>query len=265
MKKILFTILYLTILLAGCTKQTEKYGVFLGIDSDDIDKLDKYSMVVIEPSEFSSEQIDKLHMEGKTVYGYLNVGAIEEYRPYYDRFQDLSLGIYENWTDERWIDVTSPSWQTFVIDELGKDYTDLGLDGFFLDNFDVYYHFPTDDIYQGLCTIIKGLKNYGLPLIINGGDPFVSRCLEENTALSLFDGVNQETVFTSIDFANQTYGQQLEDETEYFQNYLSKVKDYGLSVYLLEYRADHLLSKRIDAYCAKNGFLWYNADGIELR
>ena len=83
--------------------------------------------------------------------------------------------------------------------------------------------------------------------------------------MSLFDGTNQETVFTKIDFTNQTYGQQAEEETEYFQEYLSKAKEHGLSVYLLEYRADRTLSKRIDAYCSENGFLWYNADGIELR
>lgn len=265
MKKVLFTILCLSILLAGCTRQPEGYGVFLGIDSEEIHKLDKYSIVVIEPSAFSSEQIDKLHTEGKTVYGYLNVGAVEEYRPYYDRFRHLSLGIYEDWPDERWIDVASPLWQNFVIDELGRDYAAMGLDGFFLDNADVYYHFPTDGVFQGLCTIMKGLKSYGLPLILNGGDPFVSRCMEENTALSLFDGINQETVFTSIDFANQTYGQLPQAETEYFQKYLYRVKEYGLSVYLLEYRADRILSKQIDVYCAKNGFLWYNADGIELQ
>ena len=164
MKRSLFIILCLTILLTGCAGQPKPkdYGVFLGIDSEEIYKLDKYSIVVIEPSEFSSEYISKLRAEGKTVYGYLNVGAVEEYRPYYDRFGDLSLGIYEDWPDERWIDVASPSWQNFVVDELGKSYVGMGLDGFFLDNADVYYHFPTDDVFQGLCTIVKGLKNYGL-------------------------------------------------------------------------------------------------------
>ena len=255
----------LAILLVGCSTQPKEYGVFLGIDGEEMHRLDKCDIVVIEPSAFSAEQIDKLHAEGKTVYGYINVGAIEEFRPYYDRFQDLFLGIYEDWPDERWIDVSSPLWQNFVIDGLGKDYAAMGLDGFFLDNTDVYYHFPEDDVFQGLCTIMKGLKSYGLPLIINGGDPFVSRCMEEDTALSLFDGINQETVFTSIDFTNQTYGQQSEADTEYFQEYLSKAKEYGLSVYLLEYRADSTLSKQIDAYCAKNGFIWYNADGVELR
>ena len=265
MKKVLFIILCLTISLAGCSRQPKEYGVFLGIESEEIHKLDKYSIVVIEPSAFSSEQISKLQAEGKTVYGYLNVGAVEEYRPYYDRFRDLFLGIYEDWPDERWVDVSSSLWQSFIVDELGKDYAAMGLDGFFLDNADVYYHFPEDDVFQGLCTIMTGLRSYGLPLIINGGDSFVSRCMEESIALSLFDGINQETVFTSIDFPNQSYGQQSEEETKYFQEYLSKAKEYGLSVYLLEYRADRDLAKRIDEYCSENGFFWYNADGIELR
>lgn len=141
----------------------------------------------------------------------------------------------------------------------------LRITAFSLDNADVYYHFPTEEVFQGLCTIMKGLKSYDLPLIIKGGDTNVSRCMKENTALSLFDGIDQETVFTKIDFTNQTYGQQPEKETENFQKYLSKVKDHGLSVYLLEYRADRALSKQIDDCCKENGFLWYNADGLKLR
>ena len=74
---------------------------------------------------------------------------------------------------------------------------------------------------SGFCAILKGLKKYDLTLIINGGDTFVSRCIEENTASSLFDGVNQETVFTRIDFTSKTYSQQAEAETTYFQEYLS--------------------------------------------
>lgn len=265
MRRFLFILSWAILLFTGCTTLSLDYGVFLGIDSDEIQKLDRYSIVVIEPSSFTSEQIQILHNEGKTVYGYLNVGAVEEYRPYYDRFNNLYLGIYEDWPDERWVNVASPSFQSFIIDSLGKEYAELGLDGFFIDNADIYYHFPEDDIYQGLCTIMKGLKRYGIPLYINGGDTFVSRCMKENIALSLFDGINQETVFTSIDFENHTYSKQDKKETEYFKDYLSKVKNYGLSVYLLEYGANHNLSKEIDAYCIENNFLWYNAKGLELR
>lgn len=263
---VLCLFLYLSTPVLGCTvKPSREYGVFLGIDSEQIARLQDYRLVVIEPSEFQTVQIKALHESGKTVYGYLNIGALEEYRPYYNRFKALSLGAYEDWPEERWVDVSDSEWQRFVAGELGKKYADMGLDGFFLDNADVYYHYPTEEIFYGLCAILKGLKAYDLPLLINGGDTFVSRCINEQLVPSLFDGVNQETVFTHIDFEHRSYGQQQERETLYFQDYLTRAKGCGLSVYLLEYGADPALSKRIDSYCQENGFFWYNAEGLELR
>jgi len=259
-------LLFLFLFFAGCsTKSSMDYGVFLGINGDEIARLRGYKTVVIEPSEFQADQIQALHKAGTSVYGYINIGAIEEYGPYFDRFRALTLGVYENWEDERWVDVSSSLWQDFIVNNLGRQFADLGLDGFFLDNADVYYHYPTEEIYQGLIKILQGLKTYNIPLILNGGDTFVSRCLEEGIAMSLIDGINQETVFTSIDFDHGTYGKQSEEETAYFQDYLSKVRSAGLSVFLLEYRADKTLSKTIDAYCKENGFRWYNAPDLELR
>lgn len=97
----------------------------------------------------------------------------------------------------------------------------------------VYYEYPRERVFRGPCEILQGLKHYNVKLVVNGGDTFVSRCLEEDTARSLLDGVNQETVFTSIDFEDHSYGAQKEEETAYFK--------------------------------AENGFLWYNAEGLELR
>lgn len=262
----ILTVSCIILLFTGCAiKQQEDYGVLIGINKDEFDRLEQYKHVVIEPSEFSAMHIEKLHDAEKTVYGYMNIGAIEEYRPYYYRFQELFLGVYEDWPDEQWIDVASPKWQNFIVDELGKQYADMGLDGLFLDNADVFYYRPTEDIFLGLCEIMHGLRKYDLKLIINGGDLFVSKCIEEDIALSLFDGVNQETVFTKINFENHDYGIQSEEETSYYIKYLAKVKKHGLSVYLLEYNANYFLASMIDDYCSKNDFLWYNANGIELR
>lgn len=242
-----------------------QYGVFLGINQQEAYKLDDYKLVVIDPSQFQAEAVEKLHKKGKIVYGYLNIGAIENYRPYYEDFQNLTLGVYENWTDEMWIDTTSAQWQNHIVKVLANKYADMGIDGFFLDNADVYYHYPADDIFQGLVRILKGLKAYNLPLIINGGDSFVSKTIEDGTAKELFDGINQETVFTSIDFKHKSYGKQTKSETLYFQEYLSRAKAAGLSVYLLEYGADLSLANEIDEYCRENGFQWYNAEGLELQ
>lgn len=262
----LFLLLLFVIAYAGgrVKNNSEDYGVFLGINEADADRLKKYSLVVIEPSEFSVEELDRLHADGKTVYGYLNIGAIEKTRPYYERFESLSLGRYEDWPDEYWMDTGSALWQSFIIEELGKSYAAMGLDGFFLDNADVYYFYPEERLFNGLCTILRGLRKYKLKLIINGADSFVSRCIEEKTATSLFDGVNQESVFSSIDFENMSYGRRTEEDSAYFKSYLSGIKEQGFSVYLLEYRADRTLSREIDAYCRENGFIWYNAPGLEL-
>jgi len=108
-----------------------EYGVFIGLNENETNKLEKYKIVVIEPSEFSIKKIKELKSKGKIIYGYLNVGSVEEYRPYYDRFKNLFLGVYEDWPDERWIDVSSLKWQDFIINELGKRYKDMEFDGLF--------------------------------------------------------------------------------------------------------------------------------------
>lgn len=254
--------------LLGTFKDMNKkkdYGVFLGIEKTEISKLNDYKTVVIEPSNFSKSDIEQVHKDGKFVYGYLNVGSIEKFRSYYKDFKSLSLGTYENWPDERWIDVTASDWQKFIVQELGKKYADKGIDGFFIDNTDVYYQYPREEIFQGLTSIMKGLRDYKLKIIINGGDPFVSRCIDENIAKDFFDGINQECVFTSIDFDNKSYGIQARDETKRYKEYLSKVKKAGLEVYLLEYGAGPSIQDIIDKYCKQNDFKYYNAESLELK
>lgn len=261
------------VLLCGCAPSPQEapepqaaYGVFLGRTGDEADGLERYATVVIEPEEFTAVQISALHEAGCTVYGYLNIGAIETYRGYYERFEALSLGVYETWPDERWVDVSGAAWQAFVTQELAPNYLELGLDGFFLDNADVYYQFQTEAIFGGLCAILRGLRELDphAALLINGGDVFVTRCIEEGTASALFDGVDQETVFTAVDFDTQSFHRQQADETAYFRDYLQAVKTAGLRVYLLEYGADEALAAEIDAYCRDNGFAWYNAPDLNL-
>ena len=244
---------------------SKPYGVFIGLETADLKRLRPYRTVVIEPSTFSAEQIKALQAEGKSVYGYLNLGSLENYRPYYERFASLTLAPYENWPEEHWVDVSSPTWQTFVVDELGAAYAALGLDGFFLDNCDVYALYPREDIFNGLTTMLRGLSRYQKPCIINGGDVFVSACIKNGTARTLFDGVNQESVFTKIDFAKNRYAAQDADTRAYYLDYLTRAKEAGLKVYLIEYRPTTKLAAEIQDYCEKNGFTAYNANGKELR
>ncbi len=263
-------LMLLTSCLLACSKaekpQTAKkaYGVFLGINGDQMQRLADYQKVVVEPTEFSAEQVDQLQKEGKEVYAYLNVGAIENYRDYYKNYEDLTLAVYQDWEDEKWVDVSSERWQQFIINDLAKKYADIGYDGFFLDNLDVYYHYQNEETFQGLVTILKAIKIDDMTLIINGADFFVQRCIEEDLS-GLFDAVNQETVFTKINFDDETFSAQTASEKEHFLRYLSKVKADGLTVYLLEYGADKTLEKEIASYCQQNGFYYYNSSQLDLR
>ena len=256
------------------------YGVFLGISmtpdtaeeglsSDDKETeqllfLAKYKTVVLSPGSFQKKDLQYLHRSGTKAYAYINVGALEKYDSEYLRFKKLSLAPYENWEDESWVDVSDKDWQDYITENIAKEIAGLGFDGFFLDNFDVYYLFPEEKIYQGLESVLQGLQKYKMPIMLNGGDAFVSRAIGENSASLLFQGVNQEDVFTSYHFDTDTSSVQDSETRKYYQDYLEKAKNAGLSVYILEYMADDKLAHEISAYCKKNHFQWYNAPGIFL-
>lgn len=60
-----------------------------------------------------------------------------------------------------------------------------------------------------LKSMLASLKRQGFKLIINGGDVFVSETLKDGSAKKLYDGVNQEDVFTTYDFNKKKYGRQI--------------------------------------------------------
>ena len=241
------------------------YGVFLGLDHDSgLSKLYKYKLVVIDLQEFTKNDIQKLHNKGIKVYSYLNVGSVENYRKYYKRFKKYYLGTYENWEDEKWVDVSKSSYQKFIINELEPSLRAKGADGYFIDNCDVYANFKKDKIYKGLQTILGSIHSHNLPILINGGDEFVSKAIKDGSYSRLFDGVNQEEVFTVINFDNHTYHTQSKSESKYYKDYLQKVKNKGLKVYLLEYGAKSSKEKEIANYCKQNGFAYYNSKSYNL-
>ena len=221
---ICFLSIFFLVYRFGKVKQMKKdYGVFIG--ADNINKIKGYNVVVVEPASIDIGGVESLHKTNEKVYAYLNIGSLEEYRTYFNEFKEKTLGLYENWEDEYWMDVSDVAWQKLIVDKLGRDIVDKGFDGFFIDNCDVYYYYPNEEIFNGLSSILQGLrslnmtKKYKIDIIINGGDTFVSKCIENKTATELFDGVNQECVFTDIDFENKTYKEKDESDREYFKEY----------------------------------------------
>ncbi len=256
------------VMLGSCSRGggiKYEYGVFLGITSEDIEKTEGYRIIVIDAQYFTKEQIEGLRQSGHTVYSYINIGSVEDFRPYYEKYEPLTLGVYENWEEERWVDVSKPEWQSFILDELAPELIEKGVDGFFVDNCDVYYNFPSEEIFGGVEDILRGLKATGRYVSINGGDAFVTEYHKRNGDLDgIMDAVNQETVFSKIEWESSGFSANPADEREYFQSYAEMVAGCGRDVYLLEYTTDPKLITKISEYCADKGFRYYAADKLEL-
>ncbi|MBQ8979423.1 MAG: hypothetical protein IJ080_06660, partial [Oscillospiraceae bacterium] len=82
--------------------------------------------------------------------------------------------------------------------------------------------------------------------------------------LPVTDAVNQETVWSSIDFDSGTFGKNPDEERAYFTDYLSRIKGMGKDVYLLEYTTDKALIKKIAGFCDDRGYTYYASSTLEL-
>ncbi|WP_408070546.1 endo alpha-1,4 polygalactosaminidase [Butyrivibrio sp. JL13D10] len=279
MKKIsnilIFTIIICFILghfeinAAAATKKFKyEYGVFLSVNSGKraFKRFRDYKTIVLDAQNgFSTKDIRKLKKQGHKVYSYINVGAVENYREYYYNFEDITLGVYENWPDEKWVDVSDTKWQDFILNELSSKIIATGVDGFFVDNIDVYYLYQNDSIYSGVETILKGLKKKG-KVIINGGDTFVTEYHRRNGNLNdILDGVNQESVFSKIiDYDKDKFGKNSASDTKFFKKYLKLVKKNKKKCYLLEYTKSKDLGEKVRKYCKKKGYKYYISEKLNL-
>lgn len=221
---------------------------------------------MIDTQQFSKDEITSFVQKGHKVYSYLNIGSLESFRAYYQRFSSLALGSYENWDEECWIDVSSVAWQRFILDELVPEMLQKGVDGFFVDNCDVYYQYPEQGIFDGLVTIMQALMQTGKKVIINSGDAFVNEyCRAGGNVTDIITGINQETVFSSIRWKSGTFGEASRDNREYFTSYIEKYASLGADIYLLEYTTDSTIAQKASDYCTGKNFTLYIADSIELK
>ncbi len=261
-RKITLLIVTFLLFLTSCYQKQEianEYGVFLGVE--DTSEIKGYDLLIIDAYYLKKEDIKTLHENNKEVYTYLNIGTIEKFRDSYDDFKEFSFDIYEDWPEEYWMDVSNDKWRDYIRSKAIK-YKEMGIDGFFIDNTDVYSLYRNQSIYNSLVNIIDDLNTLNLPIVINGGDVFVKKGIESKSIR--IDAVNQETVFSSIDFENKTTGKSNDTDREYYQEYLEFCRENNLSVFLLEYTEDKKIINDIKKYCDEMNFRYYISPNVEL-
>ena len=270
------TFLFLFVLFCSGCMQKDKarmeleenssgYGVFLSVPGEEIEvRSAGCQTVVVDAQYVSKETIHRMRQRGQTVYTYLNIGSMETFRPYFNEYEELIQKPYENWEEEYWVDVTDRKWHTFT-KALSLKLLEKGVDGFWVDNVDVYSHFPNPDTYRALETILKDLIKTDKEVILNSGNEFVEDYFQQNKEVaSILTGVNQETVFSSINFETGTFGRQSSSETAYFLEYLEQLDALGKDVYLLEYTTDPALKEQIRKFAKQKQWDYDISESIEL-
>ena len=246
------------------TFEENDYGVFLNADASSLKQLKNYDLIVIDAQYFTKGDIELLHQNGTKVYTYLNIGSIENFREYYTSYEKLTIGRYEHWDEEKWVDVADPDWQKFI-EQLSQELFEKGVDGFFIDNCDVYYYAPRESIFEGLTAILQNIMTFDKAVIINGGDTYVTEYRERYGAIDhIMTGVNQESVWSAIDFDKGTFYEQTKETRDYYCNYLEACQADGMDVYLLEYTTDKKLIQKIKKYCNEHDFHFYISNSLEL-
>lgn len=247
------------------------YGAFLGRSENNTEGFENYNYISLELDEFSDEKIQQLNNKNKKVFAYLNVGSLENYRSYYNDFKNITIGEYENWEDESWIDVSNTNWQNYVVNTIAKSFKNRGVFGVYMDNVDVYTVAKENNLNYsqyaiGLKNIIKGVADLGLKVMINGGSEFLDDMNDKND--SIFNsiwGYHQEEVFSLIeDYDKNIFGKQTEEDKNYYLEITKLMKDKNKNVFLLEYTKDDVLKETIKVACEMNNYHFYIADSINL-
>ena len=264
---LILLVVSMVLLIRQFSTPQQDYGVFIGMEKKDLQQLTKsYQTMVLDATNLDKSDIKQLHSESQQIFAYLNVGALETSNSFYQDFKDLTFKPYDNWPDESWLDVTDSAWQDFLVHQLAQSLKDKGVDGLFLDNFDVYDHDHRPEVYTSLVQLLKEFQSMNLPVIINGGSTFVSQLVAEDPQLArqLIYAVNQESVFLAYDFDAGKPVQQTAEAEDFYLDYLNNLSQTGLQVFLIEYGADSHQADKILKQCQELDYSLYLAPSILL-
>ena len=101
---------------------------------------------------------------------------------------------------------------------------------------------------------------------INGGEGFVQEySASGEKKKKIFDGVNQEDVYTNYNFEENRFEINTDENREYYREYLEGLLSKGYTVYVLEYADKKEIQKKAIAYAKDKGFTVYVADNIDLQ
>lgn len=136
-------------------------------------------MIVIEPEDYTAEEIRKLKASGAKVLAYLSIGSVSNQRSYYNELRQYTLKKLKDWPHERYLDLREAVPRDWLIQK-AKAIKKKGISDFWLDNVDIYEEYRDTEMFKGILAVLHGIKAIGGYVMINGGSVFLMDMLAPN-------------------------------------------------------------------------------------
>jgi polysaccharide biosynthesis protein PelA len=205
--------------------EQKRFIVYYG-DTHEPQEFMPYDVIVFDRE--NHPDLSTLRGKGKILLGYISGGEGEQRRSDYDSHQKVHLLEKEtnpNWDDNRIVDIRSPAWTAYIIEQLIPDMLHQGFDGIFIDTLDSIEHLestkPADykGMVEGAITMIKMIRLHypDIKIMVNRGYQIVPAVLGE------IDYVLGEGTLVKYDFESKKTEL---FPTEIFQEYVLRAAEW---------------------------------------
>lgn len=234
------------------------------LDGNVAERYRDYDLVAFDGQEARRADIRAVQAHGGVVLGYLSVGTIESYRPWYRLLKRYRLEAWKDWNDEFYADVSRRGYRRAIIRKVAPPLLAKGFDGLFLDNTDMIEARRYRSETKGMRILIRGLSRLtgsdgGLLFAQNGASVI-------GPSLPYLDGWNREDVSFTYDFDRRRYEAVRRGDHVAALRELERIGAAGLLVTATDYVAAgnrRAETRALDAACGAGG-LSYVSD-IFLR
>lgn len=165
------------------------YKVFLS-SSSKAKKLPKLKsgescVAVIEPEDFTADEVKTLKEKGYKVLGYISVGTISDERPEDKELEQYELGPVDDWPHEQFVDLRRTVVRDFIV-KRAKSIKKLGCDGYWCDNIDIYENYKSPAMYTAVTSVLRRIKALGGYVMLNGGYAYLQKAMDDEEGLGSY-------------------------------------------------------------------------------